>query len=263
VRDVLRPRAVRGQLPPELEIRVGGLTLRGTSIAARATAFAVPELGVALDVGRLTPTIAAQGTVLLSHAHLDHLSGVLAYLNLRARFHPDEPTRLVVPADVAPPLGEALAIMPGMESVQKRMRLDEVIVAAGPGSEIALAGGRALAFAVDHSVQTLGWSLRLESAERPALVFAADSSLEPFRADPGLLDARVAVVECTFVERGRRLAARLSRHAHLADWVELAPRLACDVLVLAHLPMVASADLESLAEPLRRAFAGTLVLWAR
>ena len=111
--------------------------------------------------------------------------------------------RLVVPAEVAAPLAQALALMPGMESVRTRMRLDEVIVPAGPGTEIVLAGGRARAFAVDHSVTTLGWSLHVGEDGRPALTFAADSSVEPFRTDPSLLDARVAVVECTFVERGR------------------------------------------------------------
>jgi ribonuclease Z len=262
VSEPIFPQAVPGAAPPELEMAFGDLRLVGTSIAARATAFAVPALGVALDIGRLTPTLAAQSTVLLSHGHLDHISGILAYLNVRARFHPDEPTRVVAPAAVAGPLLRALELMPGMESVRKRVRLDDVIVAAEPGVPVPLAAGSATSFAADHSVPTLGWALRRPSQERPALVFAGDGGTAPFAADPGLLDAAVAVVECTFVEKNRVIAARLAAHAHLADWVELAPRLACDVLVLSHLPPLPADELRALVGPLAAALGGRLVLWA-
>ena len=246
---------------PELELRVAGLTLRGTSIAARATAFAVPSLGVALDVGRMSPTMAEQPVVLLSHGHLDHLSGVLAYLNVRARFHVGEATRLVAPGPVAAALRQALAVMPGMESVRKRMRLEDAIVGAAPGDTIALPAGNATAFALDHGVPALGWSLRRKRSRRPNLVYAADGSTAPFAADPGLLDARVAVVECTFVEKNRRVAARLAKHAHLKDWVEIAASLRCDHLVLAHLPQLPAGEIAALVAPLADRLPGRLVAW--
>jgi len=255
------PRAAGGAYSPELELRVAGLTLRGTSVAARATAFAVPAMGVALDVGRMSPTMAEQPVVLLSHGHLDHLSGVLAYLNVRARFHTGEPTRLVAPDAVAGALRLALAVMPGMESVRKRLRLEDVIVGAVPGDTVALARGTATAFALDHGVPALGWSLRLPRAPRSGLVYAADGSTAPFAADPALLDARVAIVECTFVERNRRVAARLAKHAHLKDWVEIAPSLRCDHLVLAHLPPLPAAEIGALVAPLAERLTGRLIAW--
>ncbi len=255
------PRAAGGGYSPELELRVGGLKLRGTSVAARATAFAVPALGVALDVGRMSPTMAEQPVVLLSHGHLDHLSGVLAYLNVRARFHTGEPTHLVAPAPVAAALRQALAVMPGMESVRKRLRLDDAVGGAEPGDAVALPGGTATAFALDHGVPALGWSLRRPRRARPDLVYAADGSTAPFAADPALLDARTAVVECTFVETNRRVAARLAKHAHLKDWVEIAGALRCDNLVLAHLPTLPAARIEELVTPLAERFPGRLVAW--
>jgi len=257
------PGCVASGVPAELEARLGGVTLRGTSLAARATAFAVPELGVALDLGRLTPTLADQPVVLLSHAHMDHVSGILAYLNLRARFHPDAPTRLACPAAVAGPLRQALAIMPGMESVRRRLDLDRAITGVAPGEDVAVPGGVATAFAVDHPVPTLGWRLAAGTGERPLVVFAADGSTAPFVERPELLDARVAIVECTFLEKNRRVAARLSGHAHVADWIELAPRLVCDHLVLSHLPPLGPAAVRRLTRPLADAFPGALVAWCR
>jgi ribonuclease Z len=262
VHSITFPHAAGDAFPPELELHIGGVTLRGTSVAARATAFAVPEFGAALDVGRMSPTIAAQPVVLLSHGHLDHLSGVLAYLNVRARFYTGEPPRLVVPESVAGPLTQALALMPGMESVRKRLRLEDVIVGVTPGERVKLPGGTAVPFAVDHGIATLGWALRRPRGRRPVLVYAADGSTEPFVASPGLLDAEVAVVECTFLERNRKVAARMAKHAHLSDWVALAPKLRCDHLVLAHLPPMHGAEIAALLVPLAERMPGRLVAWS-
>lgn len=261
VPEVVFPTRVVDGAPRELEVAVGGLTVRGTSVAARVTAFAVPELGVALDIGRLSPSIAAQPVVLVSHTHLDHFSAVLAYLNLRARFWPEAPARLAVPSEVAEPLKAALRLMPGVESVRKRLDLDAAVVGVRAGEEVNLPGGRAEAFAADHGHPALGWRLYRGDATRPALVFAGDGSVKPFLARPELLDGAVAVVECTYLDGDLRIAARIARHAHLKDWLELAPRLTCDTLVLAHLPVGRRAELEAAAAPLAAALAAPLVLW--
>jgi ribonuclease Z len=256
------PLRLEARVSPELRLEVRGVTVVGTSVGARATAFALPELGAALDIGRLTPILAEQPVVLLSHGHLDHLAGVLAYLNVRARFHGDESTTMFGPPEVTAPLRRALELMPGMESVRKRMRLDEIVRDAGPGDEVRLRGARAAPFPLDHSVPTLGWTVWADGDDRPALVYAMDSTTEPFRAAPELLDARVAIVECSFPERSRRFAARLAKHAHVLDWVELAPDLACDALVLAHLPELPADELVEMVAPLARSFRGSLVVWA-
>lgn len=252
-------------MPAELTARFGGITLHGTSVAARATAFAVPELGVTLDLGRLSPMLAAQPVVLLSHGHLDHLAAVLAYLNLRARFHAAVPPRVVVPSEIAADLRRALEAMPGMESVRKRFSLEEVVREASAGDVVELPGGIARAFACDHSVPTLGWRLFRAGGERAVVSYAADGSTGPFVSAPELLDAEVAVVECSFAGRNRRIAARLAKHAHLLDWVVLAPRLTCDVLVLAHLPELPREEFARLLEPLAAALPpGTrAVAWTR
>jgi ribonuclease Z len=257
----LYPLRLEAPLPPELRLEVEGVTVVGTSVGARATAFALPELGVALDLGRLTPTLAAQPVVLLSHGHLDHLAGLLAYLNVRARFHEDEPTVVFGPPALTEPLREALAVMPGMEPVRKRMRLDEVIRDAAPGIDVQLVGGHASPFPMDHTVPTLGWAIWGSQGDRPLLVYALDGSTEPFAAAPELLDARVAIVECSFPEKNRRIAARIAKHAHVLDWVELAGELPCDALVLAHLPELPADELEVLVVRLARAYRGRLVLW--
>lgn len=257
------PDEAQESLPPALSLDLGDLTLTGVSVAARATGFVVTELGVALDLGRMSRQVARQGLVLLSHGHLDHTAGVLAYLNTRARFHRGEATLVMAPAAVAEGLRQALTWMPGMESVRSRLDLDGVLVGVEPGQSRLVHGLEVTAFAADHGVPSLGWSLRREGHNRPALVYGGDGSTVPFERNPEILDAGVVVVESTFVAPSHRAAARIARHAHVMDWIELAPQLACDTLVLAHLPEWDPGDLTRCAAPLSQALAGRLVLWSR
>ena len=214
-----------------------GFDLVGSSVATVATAFAVEAFEVAVDMGRCSPVLAAQGTVLLTHCHSDHSAGLLAWLSARVRRHRGEPSRIVLPAERREDMLAALESWPDLEVVRRRIDLEALLVPAEAGAEVALSGGaRARAFAVHHTAPTLGWSLHEAGRERPRITFAGDSTILPFRENPDLLDAEVAVVDCTFVEPGRRVAARLSGHTHLQDWLELAPDLPCDHLVFAHLP---------------------------
>jgi hypothetical protein len=148
----------------------------------------------------------------------------------------------VLPADRRGKLLAALEVWPDLDGVRRRIDLGRVMTGAEPGDVVALEGGAATAIAVRHNTFSLGWSLTATGDDRPAVVFAGDSTVEPFRADPSLLDADIAVVDCSFIETGTRVAARLGGHGHITDWIELLPELACDVLILAHLQPGTTAD---------------------
>lgn len=250
--------------PWELVLDLGDARIVGGSVAALATAFAVEPLGVAVDIGRCSAVLAAQPTVLLTHCHSDHVAGLIAWLSARARRFRGEPCRVVVPAARRDALLEALLRWPDLDGVRRRLDLAEVLVPASPGSVVGLEDGVwAQSFAAHHGAPSLGWRIAREGASRPLAVFAGDGTVLPFRAAPELLDADVALVECSFVEPGYRVAARLGGHAHLADWLELAPRLTCDRLVLAHLPAdLDPARLEALVAA-ARGDGPALVAWSR
>jgi ribonuclease BN (tRNA processing enzyme) len=224
--------------PWELEWREGSDRLIGRSTAALATAWAVPRWGVAVDMGRCSPVLAAQGTVLLTHCHADHSAGLIAWLSARVLRIGDTAPRIVVPAERRDTLLSALTAWPDLSSVRRRVDLEAVVIPAEAGNTVALTGdGAATAFPIRHSVPSLGWKVgpKTDGAE-PWAVLAGDSTVEPFVADPDLLTGHLAIVDCSFVDPGRRVAARLAGHGHLADWLDLAPRLRCRHLILAHLP---------------------------
>lgn len=221
----------------ELTMDLGGLTVVGTSIGALATAFAVSELRLAIDMGRCSPILAAQDTVLLTHCHSDHTAGLVAWLSAHTRRHQGRATRIAVPSERRSALLEALRHWPDLDGVRRRVDLEEVLVGVAEGDQIELEGGAfAVATAARHTTVAVGWALHLDAAERPRVVFGGDSSPGLYADHPEILDADAAVVDCTFVDSGSRLASRLSGHGHLTDWVELCGRLPCDELVLAHLP---------------------------
>jgi phosphoribosyl 1,2-cyclic phosphodiesterase len=226
-----------GRGVPELRLDLGGLTVVGMSLGSLATAFAVPEAGVAVDMGRCSRVLADQPTVLVTHCHSDHAAGLLAWLSARTLRPDAAASRVVVPAPRREALLAAVSAWPDLRRVHRFMDLQEVVVAAEPGDRIELPGGGwARAFATRHTVPSLGWQLRVGGSSRPRLVFTGDTSVDPVRAEPELLATDAAVVDCSFVGRGERLAARLSGHGHLQDWLELLPDLPCTTLVLAHLP---------------------------
>lgn len=248
----------------ELAFEIEDHSLVGASVAALATAFAVDRFKTALDMGRCSALLAAQETVLLTHCHSDHVAGIIAWLSAHTRRHRGRPTRIVVPEEKRPELLAALEIWPDLDGVRRRVNLAEVLVGASPGTTVDLAqGGTATSFKVRHNTAALGWKISIGNAPRPAMIFAGDGTVEPFRDDPSLLDGDIAVVDCSFIEPGTRVAARLSGHGHLNDWIELLPELRCETLVLAHLAPETTAEriLERLPEELPGA--ATVVPWLR
>lgn len=235
----------------DLHFRVGKLKLVGMSTATVATAYAIDAFKVAVDMGRCTPLLANQETVLLTHCHSDHTAGLLAWLSARVRRHRGAPAKVVVPREKRNALLVALESWPDLDVVRRRVDLSRMLVPAKPGIEIELAGGGwARAFALHHTTTSLGWKIGEAGRSRPRIIVAGDSTILPFREDIGVLDADLAVVDCTFVEPGMRVAARLSGHAHLREWMELCADLPCDQLVLAHLPSDVRAErLAALLEP--------------
>ena len=221
----------------ELRMHLAGLEVVGTSIAALATAFAVPRYRVAVDMGRCSPTLAEQDTVLLTHCHSDHVAGLVAWLSAHTRRHAGRPTRIVLPADRRDALTRALLAWPDLDGVRRRVDLEEVIVGVAAGDLVALDDGVARAIPADHPVPSLGWTLGDDATGRPRITFAGDGSPSLYAQRPDLLDTRVAVVDCSFVAERTRVAARLSAHGHVLDWSSLRSDLRCDELVLAHLPV--------------------------
>jgi len=242
-----------------VELRFGDLRIEGWSRAGDESWFRIHPPGLALDVGRGAPQLAGARDVFLSHGHLDHSLG-LPYVLSQRSLHRLAHTRVFCPAEIAEPLG---LLISGAERLEKaRYRYD--LIPLSPGDRVDVARSLAVeAFAVDHVVPTLGFHLwrtkrRLapahaglsaeeiielrrqgvdtsESVEELWLSYCADTGPRVFDMEPRLFEARVLLLECTFLGEEHQDKGELYKHLHLGDIERRAGDFRNQALVLHHL----------------------------
>lgn len=243
-----------------LSVKAGPYTVRGISVAGVYTALHVPELDLLLDSGIAVRSFAGADRLFLSHTHADHASGLSSLLGIRNLVGKGT-LEAYAPAETVPALEEALAAARRLHHA----RLDVSLHAMEPGQSVALGRGlHARAFRTHHPAPSLGYvfsrrvtklrpELRhlpgpeiakrrlagdatlFESHERAELAYATDTLATVLDSSPEILEARVLILECTYVGAWRTPDdARAHGHLHLEELAARAERIRCEHLVLMH-----------------------------
>jgi ribonuclease Z len=242
------------------QVQTNGFTLRGVSLGGIYTSLHVPQLDSVFDVGWPLRTAASARHLFLSHGHVDHAGGLSTFLGMRALFSHPRPVRLFLPAEIAPVLTEALAALSRLQ----RYDLAVDLVPMMPGEEVALRGDLLVrAFRTYHPVPSLGYlivrrvakllpQLRglsgpdiaerrrrgevvSESIDRLELAYATDTLAVVLDREPAMLESRVLILECTFLDERKPLAdARAGCHIHLDELIERAHLFRNESVVLMH-----------------------------
>jgi ribonuclease Z len=220
----------------------------------------VPELGVLFDAGISPRSFGAIDTILLSHGHADHVGALPGLLGIRALHGKTKPPRVVMPAEIMDDLTVALGALTKLQ----RWPLDIEAIGMVPGDEVALRGDLLVrAVRTFHPVPSLGYVLVKRVAklkpeyhglagpeiaekkragevittmeEKLELAYATDTLISVLDHSPELLEARVLVLECTFLDERKTLeAARAGCHIHLDEIIERADRFHNEHVVLMH-----------------------------
>src|SRR5690606_1212982 len=74
-----------------------------------------------------------------------------------------------------------------------------------------------------------------QTMEIPLAAYMGDTAWGSHFDRPDVLEARVLITECTFLEPGHRSRANVGKHLHLDDIVELLSRSKAEAIVLTHL----------------------------
>ena len=241
-------------------VTAGAYTFRGVSVGGVYTSLAVPELGVLFDAGMPARSLATLDTILLSHGHADHIGALPAILGIRALHGKARPPRVVMPAEI---VADVLAALEPLARLQ-RFPLAIEAIGMSPGDELELRGDlRIRAIRTFHPVPSLAYQLVrrvgklrpelrglagpeiaarrhagesvVAYEERSELAYATDTLITAFDHAPELYRTRVLVMECTFLDERKPLAAaRAGCHIHLDEVIERADRFENEAIVMMH-----------------------------
>lgn len=242
-----------------MSVDLAGLALRGVSIGGVETSLEVPAWALAFDLGRGPEAAASAATVLFTHAHADHMGGVVQHCALRALRRQPPPT-YVVPREDEAAFRDLFAVWRRLD----RSELEHALVPVGPGEELALGGGRgARAFRSPHRAPCQGYvvfrdvpKLRPELAGEPSeriaarkargepvsvvqrvdeLAFTGDTRIDVLEREPALYGVRRLILEVTFLDERVSVAqARAMGHVHLDEVIERAGRFRNEALCFTH-----------------------------
>lgn len=242
-----------------MKLRLADVELDAESAGGLETCIQLPGWDLAFDIGRCPPSAVHRSRLLLTHAHMDHAGGLAAYVATRELFKLPPPT-LWVPHENEADVRALLDVWRRLDQSDLPCR----VVGVGPGDRIELGQGRfAVPFRSLHRVPCQGYALhttrarlKAEFADRDAralqelraagvtltepvekveLVFTGDTSAEVIEQEALVREARVLVIECTFLgDEIPPLVAREKGHVHLADLAARAHLLRNEHVLLTH-----------------------------
>ncbi len=246
------------------EVRAGEWTFRGVSVGSVYTSILVPELGLLLDAGIALRSLARFDHVFLSHGHIDHVGALMPALSMRS-FVRRTPVRIYAPKELVPSLQASMEAACAVHPCDHAWTLEGLC----PGDERDLFGDWFVrAFRTHHNIPSLGYlfgrrvqKLReafaglgeeeivrrrregddsmLEVVGRREIAWAGDSLATVLETAPEVLDAKVLLLECSFVGGERTLEdARARTHVHLDELIERADRFDNEAVILMHFSQV-------------------------
>lgn len=236
--------------------------VQGYSIAGEETYVQIPEMDVCFDIGRAPKLALTSNFVALSHGHMDHTAGLAYYFSQR-HFQGMGVGTVLCPPSLADPIRTMMDAWVNIEGQKTPYN----VIAVGPDTdclEFELKNHTVLRpFRTEHTVESLGFGIvekrsKLQDQyanlpqeklvelkksgkdityikEIPHIVYMGDTAPgDHFQLDE-VRKAKIFICECTFVEDGHASRAKLGKHLHIGDLVELLPQLEAEHIVLTHL----------------------------
>ena len=241
-------------------IELNGLRLEAVSVAGLQTCIQIPQRGLAFDMGVCLPSAVHLSSVLFTHAHVDHLGGIISHCATRGLRGLPPPT-YVFPEENVEGMSALFAAWRRLDRSDLPCRL----VPLAPNGELTLPKGvRVRSFRSPHRVPCLGYALfreqRLRKPEwqgrspeelRAAalsgveldtrqevceVAFTGDTVIDVVEREPLVREARLLIMEVTFLDDRVSVAQTRSKgHVHLDEVIERASLFENQAILFTHL----------------------------
>ena len=240
------------------KLGIGPIHVIGYSVAGEETVVQIPELDVCFDIGRAPHFALTSNIVCVSHGHMDHLAGLAYYLSQRY-FQGMKPGLILLPKELVPAVNEVLR---GWRNVERQNTPFE-LVPMEPGQDHEVRrdfliraiethhGGGSLGYALISVREKLKAeyvgrpgpelaSLRKQGVpiqyrlEVPLVTFLGDTTAGRVFDHPDVQNAEILLTECTFFAPDHRQRAKIGKHLHVEQLLEILPKLKNQHVILTH-----------------------------
>lgn len=236
-----------------------GMTIEGWSRAAVQTYWRIPELKLGFDMGGSPWSFMGTQTFFITHAHLDHLAALPAFV-ARRKMMKMEPPIIYMPEEIVDFVDRMLKSWQRLD----RGRMNCELIGVKPGDEFELSREHIVtAFDTKHTVPSRGyivWERRRKlkpeyvglsgdqirdlrysgidvsgEVRMPLVCYCGDTAPEGLDADPAIYESKVLITEMTFFRpEHRRDKIHKFGHTHLDDLVERADKFQNELIILGH-----------------------------
>lgn len=248
-------------------LELAGIAVDAVSVGGLETCIQLPGYNLCFDIGRCPRSAVSRETVLFTHAHIDHLGGIVQHAATRSLLGMSPPT-YVLP----PPLIEDVQALLDCWRRLDRSDLPCTLVPLAPGESHPIRRGVvARPFRSLHRVLCQGYVLWRENRrlrpdlvgasqdeirrlrqsgepvsvleEVPEVAFTGDSLIDVLDREPALLHARLLILEVTFLDERVSVAQTRSKgHIHLDEVLDRADRFRNEAILMTHMSARYSAE---------------------
>jgi len=233
--------------------------VQGLSIAGEGTTIQVPELDVCFDIGMCPRSALTSPYIALTHGHMDHAAGIAYYYSQR-HFQGMGVGTVVCHPLLEQPIRDVMNAWVNLEGQQTPHHVTPL----APDEELMIKNNIYLrAFDTIHTNSSQGYvmierrsKLKPELAglpqeklvelkkkgeeithtrEIPLVCFTGDTMWGDHFDRPDVLQAKILITECTFLQPDHKGRAALGKHLHLEDIVRLLECSQAQAVVLTHM----------------------------
>jgi ribonuclease Z len=240
-------------------MNLAGTTIDAVSVGGFETCIQVPAWKLCFDIGRCPPKARSLPRVLFTHAHCDHMGGIIHHTAMRDLLNMPPPEYLV-PAENEADFRQLLDVWRRLD----RAELPCTVRPVAPGDAIDIGQRRLVrVFRSIHRVPCVGYALCqqkdklrpeyahlssgeirdlrqkgvaiTERLELPEVAFCGDTTIDVVDNEELVRKARLLILEVTFLDdRVSVESARRHGHVHLDEVIARAELFENEVILMTH-----------------------------